>query len=124
MAEPTKSTVALIPAAVCVSVAAVLFAGLGGLLDAPWRPLCGVGAALCGAVLMVFWTIAGVEGPLSTGRRLAWAIGALAGLCYALFFVPGEGLVSLLLHTGGGALLARVVHWGNELRSPSTWDRD
>jgi hypothetical protein len=124
MAEPTKPAAALIPAAVCVSVAAVLFAGLGGLFDEPWRTPFGVGVALCGAVLLVFWIIASVEGPLSTGRRLSWAIGALVGLCYALFFVPGEGLVSLLLHTGGGALLTRVAHWGNELRSPSTWDRD
>ena len=124
MAEPAKPAAVLIPAAVCVCVVAVLFAGLGGLLDDPWRTLCGAGVLFCGLMLMVFWIIASNGQSLSISRRLSWVFGALLGLCYALFMAPGEGLLNLLLHIGGGAIVGRFSHLMWEVRQPEFWDGD
>lgn len=107
-----------------VSVAAVLFAGLGGLSEAPWRILCGMGVLFCLIMLVVFGMMAANEQSMAMRRGLAWAYGALVGLCHGLFFAPDGGVLSLLLHMGGAALVARAAFWRLELTSPSMWDRD
>lgn len=124
MSEPAKPAAVLIPAAVCVSVAAVLFAGLGGLLDDPWRTLCGAGLLFCGLMLTVFWMIASAGLSLSISRRVSWVFGALLGLCYALFMTPGEELLSLLLYVGGGTIVGRFGHLMWEVRRRGFWDGD
>jgi len=94
-----------------LAVAAVLCAGLGGMIDAPARTVLGAGALFCLVILILpAMFVVGDQG-FWIGGHVSAGWGAVAGVCGNLFFPEDGGLAVLPFHALAGAAFGFGVFW-------------
>lgn len=116
MNEKAETTIAI--AVVVFILVAVVFAGLGGLVEHE-RERMALAACSGASLLMLFvpWVFVAAK-PLSvlTNMWIATAYGAVGGLCYGLCFHEGAGFPGLLEKTAFGGVLGFASFWMSWLR--------